>query len=152
MQRGYNVIHALHPEFVDSIPKSLSDGKLYISKKYSTAVHKCCCGCGQKVVTPLRPTDWRLDINGGYVSLWPSIGNWSFPCRSHYWIVNNDVRWSYDMSQEEVNAIRRQDARAKDCFIRTGTTSAQVEELSPAPVETHRREGLWEKIKRWLAS
>jgi hypothetical protein len=74
---------ALTPEFVDFIPEVLEDGKLYISQTYATAVHKCCCGCGHKVVTPLSPTGWRLAVERGFVSLYPSIGNWGYPCRSH---------------------------------------------------------------------
>jgi hypothetical protein len=65
---------ALTPEFVDFIPEVLEDGKLYISQTYATAVHKCCCGCGHKVVTPLSPTGWRLAVERGFVSLYPSIG------------------------------------------------------------------------------
>lgn len=144
------MIHTLQPEFVDSIPKVLDDGKLYISKKYATAVHKCCCGCGQKVVTPLRPTDWKLRVEGSRVSLWPSIGNWSFPCRSHYWIVKNRVEWSYDMSQAAINAGRRRDTRAKDRFIRTGTIEPPAEKPAFGTSNAKQDEGIWDKIKRWL--
>jgi len=150
MQRGRDVIRTLQPEFVDSIPKVLDEGKLYISKKYATAVHKCCCGCGQKVVTPLRPTDWKLRIEGSRVSLWPSIGNWSFPCRSRYWIVNNQVEWSYDMSQKEIDAGRQRDARIKDRFIRTGTTDPPAKQRAADTSSEKQGEGLWKKIKRWL--
>lgn len=144
------MIRTLQPEFVELIPKDLVDGKLYVSRKYSTAVHKCCCGCGQKVVTPLRSTDWQLRVRGDRVSLWPSIGNWSFPCRSHYWIVNNRVEWSYDMSQEEIDAGRRQDARIKDRFIRTGAADPPVEQQAPETDGPELGEGVWEKLKRWL--
>jgi hypothetical protein len=27
---------------------------------FAMASHLCFCGCGNKVVTPIRPTDWRL--------------------------------------------------------------------------------------------
>ena len=76
-------------EFVDAVPATRQEGKLYISIKYRTAIHSCFCGCGMKVVTPIRPTGWRLTYDGDAVSLHPSIGNWSFKCRSHYWIENN---------------------------------------------------------------
>jgi Family of unknown function (DUF6527) len=33
----------------------------------------CCCGCGEKVVTPLRPTDWKLIFDGKTISLDPSL-------------------------------------------------------------------------------
>lgn len=144
------MIRTLQPEFVESIPKDPDDGKLYISRKYSTAVHKCCCGCGQKVVTPLRPTDWQLSVRGDRVSLWPSIGNWSFPCRSHYWIVNNQIEWSYDMNQQEIDAVRRQDVRMKDRFIRTGTIDPPDQPPAVDTDNTPHSDGLWETVKRWL--
>ena len=74
----------LDTEFVMSIPDSLAERTLYVSMEYATVTHKCCCGCGLEVVTPLSPTDWKLTFDGVSVSLDPSIGNWSFPCRSHY--------------------------------------------------------------------
>jgi len=39
----------LIPEFVESVPPELEDGVIYISMIYGTAIHKCCCGCGEKV-------------------------------------------------------------------------------------------------------
>lgn len=142
---------SLEPVFVDSIPKAPQEGKLYISKKYSTVVHKCCCGCGQKVITPLGPTDWSLRERSGRVSLWPSIGNWSFPCRSHYWIIENQVQWSYAMSQGEIEAGRRRDAVMKDRFYRTEQlgSAEPVEGVQP-PDELEQPMGLWQKLRRWL--
>ena len=86
-------------EFVEFIPKHPKEGTVYVSIAYATAVHKCCCGCGSEVVTPLSPTDWRLTFDGESISLHPSIGNWGFPCRSHYWIEQNRVRWAGQWSQ-----------------------------------------------------
>ena len=51
---------ALTHEFVEFIPDVIEDWKIYVSIDYATAVHKCCCGCGKEVVTPLSPTDWKL--------------------------------------------------------------------------------------------
>lgn len=76
-------------EFVKSVPKNPEKGVIYVSIDYATVIHQCCCGCGREVVTPLSPTDWQLSFDGQTVSLDPSIGNWSFPCQSHYWIRNN---------------------------------------------------------------
>ncbi len=70
---------SLTHQFVECIPSELADGVLYISITCSTAVHKCVCGCGNKVVTPITPADWQLSYNGDTVSLTPSIGNWGFP-------------------------------------------------------------------------
>jgi hypothetical protein len=81
-------------EFVEFVPEQLAEATLYISMGYATAIHLCLCGCGQRVVTPLSPTDWRLTYDGESVSLDPSIGNWSFRCRSHYVIRRNHVIWA----------------------------------------------------------
>ena len=79
-------------KFVETIPNTLEEGVLYISTTYCTAIHKCVCGCGNEVVTPLSPKDWKLTFDGETVSLYPSIGNWNFECRSHYFIFNNNVK------------------------------------------------------------
>jgi hypothetical protein len=100
-------------EFVEFVPKPLSEGVLYISIPYATASHLCFCGCGKKVVTPLSPTDWRLTFNGDTVSLDPSVGNWSYRCRSHYVLRTNRVIWMGQISEHEVRAIREKDARDK---------------------------------------
>jgi hypothetical protein len=77
--------------------------------EYATASHKCACGCGQEVVTPFTPTDWKLIYDGESVSLSPSIGNWSYPCRAHYFIRNNRIVWAQNMSQGAIAAGRRID-------------------------------------------
>jgi Family of unknown function (DUF6527) len=103
----------LTPEFVETIPEQLDDGVIYISMQYATAVHRCCCGCGREVVTPFTPTDWELTFNGESVSLTPSIGNWSFPCQSHYWITRGKVRWAPKWTRKQVEAGRSKDRRRK---------------------------------------
>lgn len=100
-------------EFVQSIPEKLEERTLYVSMDFATIVHKCCCGCGREVVTPLSPTDWKLTYDGVSISLSPSIGNWSFDCKSHYWIVNNTVKWADQWSAEQIEAGREQDRRTK---------------------------------------
>jgi hypothetical protein len=86
-------------KFVEFIPETLEEGVIYITLEYGTALHKCACGCGREVVTPLSPNDWKLIFDGKTVSLYPSIGNWRFPCRSHYWIEKNQIvdanRWPF---------------------------------------------------------
>src|SRR5580658_1812602 len=79
----------LKHQFVEFIPDELEQGTIYVSIRFATASHLCCCGCGNKVVTPIRPADWKLIFDGKTVSLDRSIGNWSFACQSHYWIVRN---------------------------------------------------------------
>jgi hypothetical protein len=102
----------LHPQFVDVIPNQIDGGVIYISIKYRTAAHNCCCGCGQKVVTPISPTDWQITFDGVDVSLSPSIGNWSFACQSHYWIKLGHINWSYQFTPDEIRRARDRDHRA----------------------------------------
>ena len=78
-------------EFVQYMPNSINQGVLYVSMQYSLVLHLCACGCSEKVATPLSPDDWNLLFDGETVSLYPSIGNWDFPCESHYWIRRNKV-------------------------------------------------------------
>ena len=96
-------------EFVEFIPKVRERDVVYISIQYGTAVHDCFCGCGNKVVMPINPTGWQLIYNGEGVSFYPSVGNWSFPCRSHYWIKNNWIVWGGDMSRQKIEKGRARD-------------------------------------------
>ena len=96
-----NNIHLTH-KFVEYIPDKLEDRTVYVSMRFATAVHKCCCGCGHEVVTPLSPSGWQLSYDGESISLWPSIGNWNFPCKSHYWIKNDSVKWARKWSTKEI--------------------------------------------------
>lgn len=105
------------PKFVEFIPEKLSNGVLYISERYRTVSHKCCCGCGEEVVTPLTPADWSLRKDGNAVTLHPSIGNWSFACRSHYWIRRNQVVWDGAISQRQVERVQARDRTDKEAYI-----------------------------------
>jgi hypothetical protein len=104
-------------EFVEHLPDQLKDGVIYISISYATAAHKCCCGCGNEIITPLSPTDWRLIFDGKTISLNPSIGNWSLACHSHYWITNNRVRWAPKWSQKQIDRGRSRDGLAKERYF-----------------------------------
>jgi len=97
----------LSHKFVKNIPEKLENGVIYISMEYSTAIHKCCCGCGDEVVTPFSPTDWKLVFDGKTISLYPSIGNWSFSCQSHYWVINDEVEWESKWSKKQIKLERR---------------------------------------------
>ncbi len=139
--------------FVDVIPKEPDEGVLYVSIEHAVAVHLCACGCGRKVVTPLAPIHWKLIFDGSSVSLSPSIGNHAFPCKSHYWLENGRVRWSYEMSQQEVEAVRAKDKRQRAAFYENGGNGPV--QPSPQPTKTH--PSLQAKVeaprpwwKRWL--
>jgi hypothetical protein len=120
---------------------------LYVCIPYTTVVHRCCCGCGREVVTPLGPTDWRVTFDGETVSLEPSIGNWSFPCRSHYWIVRNRVRWARTWTSAEIDAGRSSNALAKARgFDAVGSRGTDGRPATPGSA----RDGLLEGILRLL--
>ena len=92
----------LRHEFVEYIPEDVGEGVLYISIPFRTMIHKCMCGCGEEVVTPIGPTEWKFTYDGKTISLHPSVGNWSFRCRSHYWIDKSHVREAPPFTMEEV--------------------------------------------------
>lgn len=137
----------LRHEFVEYIPDDLEDGRLYVSVRYATAAHRCCCGCGKEVVTPLSPTGWTLTFDGESVSLDPSIGNWGFDCRSHYWIRRDQIRWARSWTPEEVATGRARDMLAKENHSGQGSEGAYGEE----PATRSSRTTLWQKLRKWLS-
>jgi hypothetical protein len=141
------------PSFVQYIPERLEPGVLYVSREYGTASHLCCCGCGEEVVTPLNPTDWALTIECGGVTLFPSVGNWSFACRSHYWIRNGDVEWAGPIEQWRIEQIRACDRARKDAYFRSSNES-KTNKVEPLPGAPPRKAagltGWLEQIENWL--
>ena len=145
---------AIEHHFVEFIPDRPEEGALYVSMKYATAVHRCCCGCGSEVVTPFSPTDWQMTFNGESISLAPSIGNWGFRCQSHYWIRNNRVVWAGAMSKEQIKAGRAWDSKVKKAYY-------SGEKIAPASSEGEdgghhdtQRPGLisslWAEVRSWF--
>lgn len=128
------------PRSVRSIPDDLEEGLIYVSLDYRTAVHKCACGCGRNVITPLGPAQWKLTFDGS-VTLHPSIGNWSFPCRSHYLVRKNAVIWVGQFSEEEIAAVKTRDREAADLQYNTP---------KPAPVAVA-KSGLLARLRRWFS-
>ena len=108
---------SLRHEFVRHIPEKLEEGVLYISVEFATAMHKCFCGCGAEVATPLAPTQWKLTFDGEAVSLDPSIGNWSYDCKSHYWIDRNRIVWARHWSRSEIERVRERERREKEEYF-----------------------------------
>jgi len=139
-------------EFVEYIPEDLKDGTLYVSLTFATVVHKCCCGCGNEVVTPLSPTDWKVIFDGESISLDPSIGNWSFDCQSHYWIENSKVRWARRWSQEQIDAGRAYDRLAKKRYFDNrregseGSSRSMASELAKDNAQS--KIGFWSKLRK----
>jgi len=105
-------------KFVKFIPEVIEEGILYISIEYCTAIHKCVCGCGNEVVTPLSPADWEITFNGKTVSLDPSIGNWSFECQSHYFITRSKIRFARRWKEWEIKEGRKEDSENKEKYFK----------------------------------
>jgi hypothetical protein len=117
-------------QFVRHLPDKLSPGILYISMEYATASHLCCCGCGEEVVTPFAPAQWKMTFDGNAVSLHPSIGNWLLKCRSHYLLRDGRVVDARSWSDAEIAAGVLRDGRARAAmFDRPGRVNADI----PAP-------------------
>lgn len=123
---------AMRLELVELMPSKLESGVLYVSHKYQTAAHLCACGCGEKIRTQLGPLGWRFTNQRQGPSLFPSIGNWQKPCRSHYFIKGGHIVWAPPMSEAEVSRGRKEEMRRRDDFIRA------------------RNRGWWGRIQNWF--
>lgn len=140
----------LKPEFAEFVPPTLAEGVLYVSEKYRTASHLCCCGCGTKIVTPLKPTGWSIKVRNGRVSLWPSIGNWNHPCQSHYVIRDNQILWARAMTPQQIALGRARDDARKRAYFLGGNVAPPAfpdEEIKRQPDE-----GLLAAIWQWVRS
>jgi len=143
-------IKQIRPESVEFIPERLEEGVLYISERYHTAVHKCCCGCGQEVVTPLSSAEWSVKRNGSRVSLWPSIGNWSYPCRSHYVIQDNRVLEANAMTERQIQRVKANDRADKTAQIRCTNHTKEVVVLAQKPNVQISATREWRPSMNWL--
>ena len=131
-------INTIQPEFVELMPSPLQPGILYISQKYRTASHLCACGCGERVVTPLSQSRWKVVCNSSGVSLYPSIGNWNYACRSHYWILHSKIEWSGQLSARRVSRIQRRDRKDRE---------SEIETINRAKSEEVEVEGIWQRLR-----
>lgn len=136
----------LEHRFVQHIPDHIEPGVLYISMEYGTAAHSCCCGCGEEIVTPFTPTDWKMTFDGETVSLRPSIGNWNLSCRSHYVIERGRVIEASPWSDGRIAAERQRDKAAKARYYNTPQPTAAVE-TTPVPTAASDVLDLWSRIK-----
>jgi hypothetical protein len=102
-------IKTLQHRFVDNIPDEVEEGILYISLPYCIAIHKCVCGCGNEVSTPVSPAGWEITFDGETISLSPSIGNWGYECQSHYFITKGKVKPSFKWSKKQIEKCRKAD-------------------------------------------
>lgn len=138
---------SFQPRFVEFIPRDLEAGVLYISDRFKTASHLCACGCGERVVTPLTPVDWGLLVAGDKVSLHPSIGNWNYACKSHYWINNNEVIWGGSLSDLQIAEVQRKDLADKQAYVREQNRNKSSGHVAPSKGKVRR---ILDKIKKFL--
>lgn len=126
-------------EFVETFPEVIEEGCIYISIPFATAVHHCCCGCKSEVVTPLSPSQWSLTYDGKSISLYPSIGNWSLPCQSHYWIKNSNIIWARSWSLREIEKNRKINLEARAEYYSNQNSKKKSSKT--------RRKALWQHWK-----
>lgn len=131
--------------FVETMPDVLEEGVLYVCVGYATSAHNCFCGCGREVVTPIHPTKWKLAFDGVTVSLAPSVGSWSLPCKSHYWLENGRVYWADTFSDEEIRAVRLRDLRAQESYFES--TDGRPPSID---VDPPRRPSIWRSLANWF--
>ena len=136
----------LRHEFVDYIPTNLDDSVLYVSIRFGIVVHRCACGCGEEVVTPLGPGEWKLTYDGRTVSLAPSIGNWSFPCRSHYWIDEGSVQWARGFSEAEIMRVRKEAKARRDDYYQ-GKGAELIGEILGVDAQRGSKRSIWQIIR-----
>lgn len=80
-------------KFVYNMPYKLEEGVLYIAPHFKCARHLCMCGCSEDVCTPLDDEQWKWSYDGNDASLTPSVGNFQYDCKSHYFLKNGKVNW-----------------------------------------------------------
>lgn len=103
----------LRASVVEQMPEALENGVLYIAPEYRIAMHLCCCGCGEEVATPIGDTEYRIQLDGERATVFPSVGNHDFACRSHYIIKAGRIVWAGEMSREDIDAGRAYDRLLK---------------------------------------
>ncbi|WP_281366236.1 DUF6527 family protein [Paraburkholderia fynbosensis] len=149
-------LHQITPELVELAPRDLQPGRLYISNKYRAAVHLCCCGCGEKVVTPLSAAEWQAEVSHGYATLHPSIGNGAMTCMSHYLIRNNRVVWCTPLSKMQAKTVFARDQRDLHTLHRSADSVAYTRDVAPSTelpkIQKVNRWGRLRAIWRWLTS
>ena len=77
---------------IDLVPalSSMFPGILYYDKQSGLSFHKCACGCGDIIILE-HNYKWNIDENT--ITISPSIGRMTAPCKSHYFIRNGKVVW-----------------------------------------------------------
>lgn len=122
---------------IEYLPNDLEPRVLYVSEEFGIAGHLCPCGCENKIMTPLDASEWSFKEVNNKPSLYPSVGNWQLPCKSHYWIRNGVIEWSDQWSDEEIAKGRIAEERQRKSYY---------EKLNKTQVE----ESIFRRIFDWL--
>ena len=122
-------------QIVRFMPKELEPATLYVSYEFGTAAHLCACGCGSKIRTPLDVTEWSVEETREGPSLWPSVGNWQLPCKSHYLITRGQIVWANRWTEKQIIRGRKQEEMRREAYYT---------EMS------YRRKGAFNKALRWI--
>ena len=80
------------------------------------------------------------------VSLRPSIGNWNYRCKSHYFITNNRVIWADRFTQRQITNIQTKDRFDKQNYI----ASKNNQEVNSLPDRDSWLLKLWRFIKSFF--
>jgi len=72
----------------------------WYDEEHGVSIHRCMCGCGNQTVMPFIKKGltinsnkvWKLSFVNGKIDFEGSVGNYSFPCKSHYMIQKGQVR------------------------------------------------------------
>lgn len=136
--------------FVNQIPEILEDNVIYVSIPFETVIHKCCCGCGKEVVTPLSPTGWSLIFDGETITLDPSIGNWNFECKSHYFIKKNKVVWARKFSEFEIQENKEYDNELRQKFYSNKLNKIEMEIKAGVKSQSIGPLKKQSKLKKWV--
>ena len=94
-------------EKVERLPAVLDNNVVYVSEEFELAALKCACGCGHQVNLLLGDGHTVNDVQG-LADIWPSIGVWDAPCRSHFWIQSGRVLWAAQWSDAEIHGAMEQ--------------------------------------------
>ena len=146
MTTGATLTH----RFVRFVPDELEEQTLYVSLDFATVVHKCCCGCGGKVVTPLTPTDWKMTFDGESITLMPSVNNSGFQCESHYFISRSRAEWAPRLHPYQVTTARLNDRGAKDAYY--GADNAGRSYPAAVPLAPRPRPSWLTRLIDWCSS
>ncbi|MHB8697625.1 MAG: DUF6527 family protein [Sulfuricaulis sp.] len=105
-------------------------------------------------MTPLSPADWQIRKDGDLVTLYPSIGNWNYPCHSHYWIRRNRIQWAAPLTSRDIARVQQKDIADKVRYIDKINRAKGLGHDSAGDQNRHTKPeptvGLMVRIASWL--